>query len=273
MKLIKKYTIMFVPFNQEKVIQFNISNLTIYILGGIFVLMLCFLILSFFSDENFMTLRTTYKNNSVMQGTLSYFDKKYQNNQKNYNQLQKEMEHFIYSFYPILNQRYYTRDSEQTLEDIDFLSSKMEEFASFHYALLQFFNNIPTIFPLVGGGRVTSGFGTRIDPFTMGLSFHPGVDIPKFPGSPIKAAASGKVVLAGWLSSYGFVVSINHNYGFNTTYAHQLSQPIVSEGQYVAQGQIIGYVGSTGRSVGYHLHYEIRNSGKLLNPVDFLFIK
>lgn len=273
MKLVKKYTIMFVPFNQNKVFKFSISNIGLLLSGVVLFCMLSVVTLAFLTDNSFLTLRESYHNNSMVQETISLFGDKFKNNQKNYETLRKEMEKFVYTYYPVLHQRYYSNPSESVLDEIDLLVKMLESFSSYQQNLNQFFTDIPSIFPIVGGGRVTSGFGTRIDPFTMTLSYHNGVDIPKFPGSPIKAAASGKITLSGWMPSMGFAIRINHNYGFSTVYMHMISQPIVGLNQEVKQGQIIGYVGSTGRSVGYHLHYEVHHGDKPINPIDFLFLK
>jgi len=107
----------------------------------------------------------------------------------------------------------------------------------------------------------------------MGPSHPLGIDIDQFnsPGAPIYAAASGVVTFAGGSSccSYGFYVVINHQNGFETLYAHMASFA-VSQGQYVNQGDVIGYVGLTGRTTGYHLHFEMRYNGSLVDPLAYL---
>ncbi len=125
----------------------------------------------------------------------------------------------------------------------------------------------PTIWPT--RGRITSTFGWRRDPFTGKRRFHGGVDIANWPGTPIYATASGVVKFAGWKGGYGIVVAIQHKYGYETVYAH-LSREIVRVGQKIRKGQLIAYMGRTGRATGPHLHYEIRINGERINPLRYL---
>ena len=114
-------------------------------------------------------------------------------------------------------------------------------------------------------GPITSGFGYRTDPVTGATAFHAGLDFGAPCGTPIKAAGTGVILSAGFNSGgYGNMTLINHGNGLSTLYGHQ-SSIIVSAGQSVTQGQVIGYVGSTGKSTGCHLHFEVRVGG---NPVD-----
>ncbi|HEU5305898.1 MAG TPA: M23 family metallopeptidase [Acidimicrobiia bacterium] len=114
-------------------------------------------------------------------------------------------------------------------------------------------------------GPITSGFGYRTDPITGATAYHAGLDIGAGCGTPIKAAGTGVILSAGFNSGgYGNMTLINHGNGLSTLYGHQ-SSIIVSAGQSVTQGQVIGYVGSTGKSTGCHLHFEVRVNG---NPVD-----
>jgi murein DD-endopeptidase MepM/ murein hydrolase activator NlpD len=112
-------------------------------------------------------------------------------------------------------------------------------------------------------GPITSPFGMRWG------SLHPGIDIGAGMGTPIKAAASGRVIVAAYSGGYGNLVVIDHGNGLATAYAHQ-SQIAVSVGQQVAQGQVIGYVGSTGFSTGPHLHFEVRVNGSPVDPMGYL---
>jgi murein DD-endopeptidase MepM/ murein hydrolase activator NlpD len=100
-------------------------------------------------------------------------------------------------------------------------------------------------------------------------SLHPGIDIGAGMGTPIKAAASGRVIVAAYSGGYGNLVVIDHGNGLATAYAHQ-SRIAVSVGQEVSQGQVIGYVGSTGFSTGPHLHFEVRVNGSPADPMGYL---
>ncbi|MCL4807901.1 MAG: M23 family metallopeptidase [Thermoanaerobaculia bacterium] len=125
----------------------------------------------------------------------------------------------------------------------------------------------PTLAPTVG--VLTAGYGLRSDPFTGRQEFHMGIDISSPKGGRIVAPASGTVVRVSWESGYGRVVEIAHGFGVRTLYAH-LEAPRVVEGQRVRRGDLVGLVGSTGRSTGPHLHYEVQVGGKPVNPLDYV---
>ncbi|TYP56841.1 M23 family metallopeptidase [Thermosediminibacter litoriperuensis] len=122
--------------------------------------------------------------------------------------------------------------------------------------------------PLPGIYSITSGFGPRIDPVHGTDGFHKGIDIAAATGTPVVAAADGRVAYAGWCGGYGIAVFIWHENGMETRYAH-LSGTAVKPLQEVKAGEIIGYVGSTGKSTGPHLHFEVMVGGKAVNPIDF----
>lgn len=121
----------------------------------------------------------------------------------------------------------------------------------------------------VSGGYISCPYGYRIHPITGAYSFHNGVDIAVGGGTPIKASASGKVTVASYTYVWGNYVTINHGNGFSTLYAH-MTNYIVGYGQYVSQGQVIGYVGSTGYSTGNHLHFTIYYNGSTVNPMNYI---
>ena len=116
----------------------------------------------------------------------------------------------------------------------------------------------------------TSGFGIRSDPFQARAAMHPGIDLAGPMGTPIYATADGTVLRAGWNSGgYGNLVEIDHGKGIATRYGH-MSAILVSAGQHISRGQQIGRMGSTGRSTGSHLHYEVRIDGRPVNPIPFM---
>ncbi len=118
-------------------------------------------------------------------------------------------------------------------------------------------------------GRVTSPFGKRENPFTKNPSFHSGIDISASPGTCIQATADGVVSYSGWTLNSGYVVVLEHGLGFSTIYAHN-KKNAAKVGQKVRRGDTIGYVGSTGKSTGPHVHYEVWEKGKNVNPQKFL---
>jgi murein DD-endopeptidase MepM/ murein hydrolase activator NlpD len=117
--------------------------------------------------------------------------------------------------------------------------------------------------------QITSGFGARVDPFLGGAALHAGVDFREDVGAPVRATASGRVEEAGWVGGYGNMVEIDHGNGISTRYGH-MSQILVTPGETVTIGQVIGRVGSTGRSTGPHLHYETRIGGVAVDPMRFI---
>jgi murein DD-endopeptidase MepM/ murein hydrolase activator NlpD len=119
------------------------------------------------------------------------------------------------------------------------------------------------------GHEITSRFGNRIDPFLGRLALHAGVDFQAETGTDVRATGAGRVITAGYNSGYGNMVEIDHGHGITTRYGH-LSRILVSEGETVANGDTIARAGSTGRSTGPHVHYEVRRDGEATDPVHFL---
>lgn len=128
-------------------------------------------------------------------------------------------------------------------------------------------NATPSIWPI--HGWLSAGYGMRSDPFTGERDFHPGLDISAERGTPILATADGKVDVAAPNGDYGNLVVVNHGYGLVTRYGH-LSKFAVWQGRDVKRGDVIGYVGATGRATGPHLHYEVLANGQLINPLQLL---
>jgi murein DD-endopeptidase MepM/ murein hydrolase activator NlpD len=125
----------------------------------------------------------------------------------------------------------------------------------------------PSGWPLIGW--LSSTFGTRRDPFTGLNDFHTGLDISANHGTPIKATADAVVESVGYQGNYGNAIVLSHGYGIGTRYGH-LSQFAVRQGQKVMRGEVIGYVGATGRATSSHLHYEILINGQPINPLRLL---
>jgi murein DD-endopeptidase MepM/ murein hydrolase activator NlpD len=128
-------------------------------------------------------------------------------------------------------------------------------------------SSMPTVAPVKG--ILTSGYGNRRDPFSGRLSLHEGIDIVAPAGREVRAPGDGVVVKAARESSFGLVVYLSHGYGLTTVYGH-LSATKVTPGQKVRRGDLLGLVGSTGRSTGNHLHYEVRLDGTTTNPLAYI---
>ncbi|OAF19511.1 hypothetical protein AXW67_01675 [Bradyrhizobium neotropicale] len=128
---------------------------------------------------------------------------------------------------------------------------------------------VPYRKPVIGEVEFTSGFGVRSDPFLGRPAMHTGLDFRAATGDPVRVTANGKVVSAGWSGGYGRMIEVDHGNGLSTRYGH-LSEINVKVGEIVKIGQVVGLVGSTGRSTGPHLHYETRIDGEAVDPQKFL---
>jgi murein DD-endopeptidase MepM/ murein hydrolase activator NlpD len=144
------------------------------------------------------------------------------------------------------------------------MNNNLDEYA----VLQQVVDTLPLSYP-IKNSEEQSKFGNRIDPFTGRLAFHSGLDLSGPAGSRVYATAPGKVSVASRSGAYGNMVDISHGFDISTRYGH-LSQILVSVGQIVKKGDLIGIQGSTGRSTGQHLHYEVRYHDRPLNPKSFL---
>ncbi len=127
----------------------------------------------------------------------------------------------------------------------------------------------PDGWPLKVGGVLTSKFGYRRHPITGRRSMHKGIDIAAKPGTDIVATADGIVIFSGRKGGYGNIVELRHANGLETRYAHN-QRNLVAEGDMVGKGQVIGKVGSTGRSTGPHVHFEVRRNGEAVDPMQYL---
>lgn len=121
----------------------------------------------------------------------------------------------------------------------------------------------------VTGGWVSSAYGHRLDPFSGDNSFHSGVDIAVQGGTPIRTVATGVVTRSTWVDGYGYLVEIDHGNGYRTRYAHN-RRNLVEVGDIVSKGQTIALVGSTGRSTGNHIHFEVRHRDQPVDPTRYL---
>lgn len=164
------------------------------------------------------------------------------------------------------------RTSKSTLRTMDLnrLNEDLEEILSALEHRQNKLDNMPSISPVdPSRAWLSSAYGVRTSPFTGKKQFHPGIDLAGSRGTPILAPAKGKVAFVGKNGSLGLSIEIKHDSTFKTTYGHLLESS-VKRGQEVQRGDIIGYMGDTGRTTGYHLHYEIEKGGKRVNPLDFM---
>ncbi|HZI61719.1 MAG TPA: M23 family metallopeptidase [Pyrinomonadaceae bacterium] len=159
---------------------------------------------------------------------------------------------------------------EMALETLASKMSRLELDMSAHEASLRQRGYMPTLWPVEG--TLEGGFGGRRNPFGGGgYEFHSGQDIEAAWGAPVVSGAAGKVSFIGWQNGYGQLVVVDHGGGLTTRYGH-LSHIDVELDQTVSRGQLLGKVGSTGRSTGPHLHYEVRINDEAVNPLPYLLL-
>lgn len=237
----------------------------IFIVVGIFVLLACsFLFISYLSTELTEIKKakeTQLKILSEKEDKLLTQNKLYslqiQSKVKDIEELSSKLDE-LHTIIGIDEKDTKEEITKKTLEAIDLNKKKIT------------LNLIPSGKPL-DKMRVSSGFGYRINPVTKKKQFHRGLDIPSPRNTPIRATADGIVefVQSRNIGDYGRVVKIMHNYGFQTIFAH-MNKTFVQVGDIIKKGQIIGLVGSSGRSTAPHLHYEIKFASKILNPKNFI---
>ena len=158
-------------------------------------------------------------------------------------------------------------DSE-ALEVLEAKMSRLEKNMQAYEQVLRERGYTPTVWPV--DGKLESGFGGRRNPFGGGsFEFHSGQDIDAPHGAPVVSGASGRISFAGWQNGYGQLVVVDHGGGLTTRYGH-LSKIEVAGGQRVSRAEVLGRVGSTGRSTGPHLHYEVRINDEPVNPLQYL---
>jgi len=175
------------------------------------------------------------------------------------------------------NEVAFTNDMRLLKEKLDSLNSlysrsgqPVADLSAAEAKIEAFMETVPTLWPV--NGRITDKFGYRKDPFTKKKKFHQGIDIGANYGTNIRAAASGKVIFAAYTSGTGRTVKISHERGITTVYGHA-SSILVKEGQTVKKGDVIAKVGSSGRSTGPHVHFEILLYGTAVDPLQYLDTK
>ncbi len=157
---------------------------------------------------------------------------------------------------------------QESLAVLEAKMSRLEKDLHLYEAALREHGYTPSIWPVEG--KLESGFGGRRNPFGgSSYEFHSGQDIDAAWGAPVIAGARGKVTFVGWQNGYGQLVVIDHGGGLTTRYGH-LSSIVAEQGATVERGELVGKVGSTGRSTGPHLHYEVRINDEPVNPLQYL---
>jgi len=293
----EKLTVMFVPHTERRIFNFQISNFTI--LFSV-VLIIVIVLVAFFAIKNYSSVKQKkeifeQENVEIVQ-RLNQFKETISPLKLSTVQLKKSIEDLLKKIgslnaninvnmpaggvsipipdHILTKSPNFQYDPMLTkLATITNISNRLgSEMANIKEYLKHFKNltrEIPSLWPVFGGGFTTSPFGPRFSPFTGKAELHTGYDITAMPGTPIKATADGKVLISGNNSGYGLMVELQHKYGFHSVYGHCMSLA-VKEGDWVEKGQIIAYIGRTGAATGYHLHYEVRIGEQVIDPAPFM---
>ncbi|MEO8215764.1 MAG: peptidoglycan DD-metalloendopeptidase family protein [Acidobacteriota bacterium] len=280
-------TIIFVPHARAKFRKLNVSHRVLY--SAVSLLASSFFLSTFFSVQYFTSLSQSHelsklkKENRALQTTNEKFSKSVEALRGQLNQVEDRTRKLAIVA-GINNLDSGTRGGVGGIrqddpanpyrDEVDKMSFRSHRLASDLSILeekfvqqAQMLSSTPSIAPV--RGILTDGFGGRSDPFTGEPGQHNAVDISSAIGQPVRAPADGVVVKSEWANGYGNVIYVSHGYGYSTRYGH-LSGYNVKPGQRVHRGDIIGFVGTTGRSTGPHLHYEVRMNGNPVNPLAYI---
>jgi len=265
-RLFTSVTIMFVPHSSSKPVRLRVPALVLIqvavlsIVGGVYIYNVTVDAiryketkkeLDYYTGE-FNDLKSTI---SALKEAQTEFDKLFSVDSK-----EEVLESMNFSDAGAIDMEVLRQQINKTIDNVgeikDYLSQQRDLFMA-----------TPRGWPV--SGWISSGFGYRTHPITGKRDFHTGVDISQDPGTAIRATADGIVSFAGWSGANGRLVAIEHGHGFRTYYAHN-KKINVKVGDVVQRGDIIAYLGSTGRSTGPHVHYEVWKDGKPVNPTSYL---
>jgi len=294
------FTLMLIPHSETKVRRFNISKSAFFIV--IIIIGVAFAGLSFFVNdylqikEEVKRIEELEKINQFQKEKILSLAEKLEDFNQTMERL-KELESKVRTLAGVGGEfnvnkgglgkggpESYIRLDEQTdifnlihsvEKNVVFLKNEaekrkegLEETEEIIQRKMELFASTPNIFPVQGW--ISSGFGWRKDPFDKKKrEFHSAIDITAPWGTEVRAAAQGRVVFTGWKDGYGLMVRIKDGYGYETVYAH-FSRILVKRGSWIKKGEVIGRVGSTGRSTAPHLHFEVWHNGKPLNPLNLM---
>lgn len=283
----QKLTLMIVPHSEKRIINIQISN---YIMTFFSIILIVVVISSVIAISNnqqtqrqLIFLKTQSEYNKALiseyKKAIDSFSRRFtifkvdigkvikreDENKSEIKSLRIGEENITKNLPRELNELERLKNELQTLENDIY---RVGIFKSSYEKLLK---EIPSQYPLTMKAYISSFFGYRKDPvYYWTREFHQGLDMVVVPGTPVLAAANGVVKFAGWMGGYGWMVEIEHKYGFSTRYAHLMGfNSGVFPGAVISRGQVIGFVGSTGKSTGYHLHYEVRVGGQTIDPLPF----
>ncbi len=275
-----KQVIMLVPESTGKTVALPITNIFLVVLFITIAVIASFGTISYkkFADERLLLSNINRDNRNITTEIRKYSLAVGELKEKmsTYRSFLSELANFVsFDNHPLVDISDLSSGGGYS-ETIDSIKRNTDEISKLLYSINSFYDSreyyramIPVGWPVAGGGRITSGYGERSNPFTMRTSFHSGIDIADEEGTPIIAVADGTVTFSGWRNAYGNFVIIQHKNGYQTGYAHN-SRNIVEAGDRVRKGQIIAEMGKTGRVTGVHSHFEVRINNDIVQPVEYV---
>ena len=290
----EKMTIMFIPHDEKKIVNFQISKFIIMFFISLFV----FIIIT----SAYAVIKNKTEQDEVKEKLLAYRGAKA--NLIKYERLTDEISNIMDDLKPEIETIYQLASDTEEIGDLwsfnelelEIMEEPLKNRKMFYdeiYSMKKIqtdltnatnvintvekfinernnvVNNMPSLHPVTG--HVTSLFGWRRSPFGHGRDFHTGIDIATAPGTAILSTAPGYIVHSGWMGGYGIAVKIKHEYGYETIYSHMSATAIgVDNNKKIPAKTRVGYVGMTGNATGNHCHYEIRLGGVAINPYPYM---
>ncbi len=286
----QRLTIMVVPHSEKKIVNLQISNYILFFATVIVSVTIATSIIAISNNQQttkqFERLKTQDGYKRIM---IEEYRKSIESVNKRFTMFKTDINNIIrsagkdkniYNFNEIeILDEYSNRsvpkevsDLEKLKLELDVTKENIRRMGVFIAEQKNLLKSMPSIYPMATRARITSTFGLRIDPvYKWKQEMHQGIDMVALPGVPVFSTADGEISIAGFNGGYGLMVEVRHKYGFATRYAHLMRfAPGVYVGSSVKQGQTIGYVGTTGKSTGYHLHYEVRVGDRVIDPEPFV---
>lgn len=277
---IKYHTVILVPHARAKLRKWRVSNLQIALLLSSFALLAAastFVLFSFFTGgiDSARVERLRSENEELRQANLSFEQSisELQTQLGNYETRTRKLaivaglESLDATEAGIGGDATGGADPEFLEYRANRLGGRLDRVEEMLEERLRWISSVPSVAPV--RGILTSGFGTRRDPITGRRTHHPAIDIAAPPGREVRAPADGIVTRAGRIGGLGNAVYVSHGFGIATRFGH-MARLTVKPGQRIERGEVLGYVGSTGRSTGYHLHYEVHVDGEAINPLGYI---
>jgi murein DD-endopeptidase MepM/ murein hydrolase activator NlpD len=269
-KAFTSVTIMVIPHDSVKALNLNVplvalvATIFLAVVGGAFTLGMAVNGLEYKAQNNAMAEKVKYYSGQFTQWETTMAGLK--TVERRFRSLfslgskEEVLEHVDTASVGSLDMHERILELRKTIETVDDIKNYLR-------VQKDLYASTPKGFP--ADGEITSDYGKRLDPFSGQDAFHTGIDISCDARTPIKATADGMVSHSGWIAGSGNVVILEHGFGFSTVYAHNTSNA-VKVGQKVKRGEIVGYVGSTGKSTGPHVHYEVWKNGKTVDAQKYL---